>query len=49
MMACTKPKQWKKEKCERLRGEGDKVKYIDLAFRREQEVGFREGRRQDST
>ena len=34
MIAHTKPKQWKKEENERLRGEGDQIKFIDLRFER---------------
>ena len=45
MMAYTKPKKWKKEESTRLRGEGDKVKFIDPRFKRGQVVGFRKGRR----
>ena len=30
MVAYTKPQQRKKEECERLRGERDKIKFIDL-------------------
>ena len=29
-MGHTKPQQWKKEESERLRGEGNKIKFIDL-------------------
>ena len=29
-----KPQQWKKEKSERLRGERDQIKFIDLRFER---------------
>ena len=37
-----------KEESERLRGEGDKINFIDLRFERWQVVGFRkERRRQD--
>ena len=32
MMAYTKSQQWKKEESERLRGEGDKIKFIDHRF-----------------
>ena len=32
MAAYTKPKQWKKEESERLGGEGDQIKVIDLGF-----------------
>ena len=44
MVAYTKPQQRKKEKRERLRGKGDKIKFIDLRFEREQVVGFGKGR-----
>ena len=48
MMAYTKPQQRKKEESERLRGEGDQVKFIDLRFERWQVVRFRKARgRQD--
>ena len=39
MVAYTKPQQRKKEESERLRGEGDQIKFIDLRFER-QLVGF---------
>ena len=45
MVAYTKPQQWKNEESERLRGEGDKMKFIYLGFERGQVVGFRKGRR----
>ena len=32
MVAYTKPQQKKKEESERLRGEGDQIKFIDLRF-----------------
>ena len=35
----------KKEESERLRGERDQVKFIDLRFERGKFVGFRKGRR----
>ena len=47
MVVYTKPQQRKKEESERLRGEGDQVKFIDLGFERWQVVGFRNTRRQD--
>ena len=48
MVAYTKPQQWKKEESERLRGERDKIKFIDLGFERWQVVRFRKARgRQD--
>ena len=33
-MAYTKPQQLKKEESERLRGETEKIKFIDLGFER---------------
>ena len=30
MVASTEPQQWKKEESERLRGERDQIKFIDL-------------------
>ena len=47
MVAYTKPQQRKKEESERLRGEGDQIKFIDLRFERWQVVRFRKARRQD--
>ena len=44
MMAYTKPQQWKKES-ERLRGERDQIKFIDLGFDRCKVVGLRKARR----
>ena len=44
-MAYTKPHKWKKEENERLRGEGDQIKFIDLRFEREQVARFRKARR----
>ena len=42
------PQQRKKEECERLRREGDQIKFIDLGFERWQVLGFRKAsRRQD--
>ena len=38
------PQQRKKEESERLRGEGDQIKFIDLAFERWQVVRFRKAR-----
>ena len=47
-MVYTKSQRWKKEESERLRGEGDKTKLLDLSFERWQVVGFgKGGRRQD--
>ena len=40
IVAYKKPQQWKKES-ERLRGEGDKIKFIDRRFERGQVVGIR--------
>ena len=37
-MTYTKPQRLKKEKSERLRGEGDQIKFIDLRFERWQVV-----------
>ena len=46
MVTYTKPQQRKKE--ERLRGERDQIKFIDLGFERWQVVRFRKARgRQD--
>ena len=39
-MAYTKPQQRKKEASEKLRGEGDQIKFIDLRFERWQVLGF---------
>ena len=39
-MAYAKPKQWKKEESDRLRGEGDQIKFIDLGFERWQVLRF---------
>ena len=45
MVAYTKPQQWKKAESEkRLRGEGDKMKLIDLRCERGQVVVFGNGR-----
>ena len=33
MVAYTKPQQRKKDDCERLRGERDEIKFIDLRFK----------------
>ena len=38
MVAYTKPQQTKKEESQRLRGEGDQIKFIDLRFERWQVV-----------
>ena len=45
MVAYTKPQQRKKEESERIRGERDKIKFIDLRFKRWQVVRFRKARR----
>ena len=42
MATYIKPQQWKKEESEKLRGEGDQIKFIDLRFERWQIVGFNE-------
>ena len=34
MAAYKKPQQQKKEESERLRGEGDQIKFLDLGFER---------------
>ena len=47
MVAYTKPQQRKKEESERIRGERDQMKFIDLRFKRWQVVRFRKARRQD--
>ena len=40
MVAYTKPQQRKKEESERLRGERDQIKFIDLKSERWQVVGL---------
>ena len=45
MVSYTKPQQRKKEESERLRGEGDQIKFIDLRLERWQVVRFRKVRR----
>ena len=45
-MAYTKPQQRKKEESEKLRGERDQIKFIDLRFERRQVVRFRKARKQ---
>ena len=48
MKAYTKPQQRKKEESQRLRGERDQIKFIDLRFERWQVASFRKAsRRQD--
>ena len=44
-VAYTKPQQRKKEESERLRGEKDQLKFIDLEFEGWQAVRFRKSRR----
>ena len=44
-MACIKPQQRKKEDRERLQGQQNKIKFIDLRFERWQVVGFEKARR----
>ena len=47
-MAYTEPQQRKQGESERLRGERDQIKFIDLRFERLQVIGFRKARmRQD--
>ena len=44
----SRPQKWKKEESERLRGERDQIKFIELSFERWQVVRFRKARgRQD--
>ena len=45
MVAYTEPQLRKKEEIEQLRGERDKIKFIDLSFARWQVVGLRKARR----
>ena len=45
MVAYKKPQQKKKEESERLKGERDQIKFIDLRFERWQVVRFRKARR----
>ena len=45
MVTYTMPQQRKKEESERLRGERDQIKFIDLRFERWQVVRFRKARR----
>ena len=45
MVAYTRPQQRKTEESERLRGERDQIKFIDLRFERWQVVQFRKARR----
>ena len=46
-VAYTKPQQRRKEVSERLRGDGDQIKFIDPRFERGQVLAFRKARRQD--
>ena len=46
-VAYTMPQQRKKEENERLRGEGNKLKFIDLRFERGQMVASGKATRQD--
>ena len=43
-MVNTNPYAWKEEESERLRGEGDHIKFIDLRFERWQVVRFGKAR-----
>ena len=45
MVADTEPQQRKKEESEKLRGERDQIKFIDLRFERCQLVGLKKARR----
>ena len=45
MVAYTKPQQRKKEESERLRGERDQIKIIDLRFERWLVAGYRKRRK----
>ena len=45
MVVYTEPQQWKNKESERLRGERDQIKFIDLGFERWQVVGLRKARR----
>ena len=45
MVAYRKPQNRRKEESEQLRGERDKIKFIDLRFERWQVVGLRKARR----
>ena len=47
MAAYSKPQQRKKENSERLRGEGDQIKFIGFGFEKRQVVGFRKERKQE--
>ena len=45
MVAYTKPQEMRKEESEKLRGERDQIKFIDLRFERWQVVRFWKARR----
>ena len=45
MVAYTKPQQREKEESEKLRGESDQIKFIDLRFERWQAERIRKARR----
>ena len=45
MVAYKKLQQWKQEESEQLRGDGDKIMFIDFRFERRQVLRFRKGRR----
>ena len=42
MVAYIRPQQWKEEESERLRGEGDQIKLLDLRFERGKVVALSE-------
>ena len=46
-MAYAKYQQRKKDESDRLRGEGDQIRFIALRFERGHVLGFGKGRRQD--
>ena len=48
MVVYTKPQQRKKEESERLTGERDQIKFIDLGFERRRLVAFRKGSRRQT-
>ena len=48
MVAYTTPQQRKKEECEKLRGERDQIKFIDLRFERWQVIGLSKARRRQN-
>ena len=47
MVGFAKPQQGKKEESERLKGEGDQIKFINVRLERRQVVLFWKARRQD--